>query len=131
MAVRDARSSVRDDLREKPRRCLNATLFPLRVAEQHSDAGRFRRGLSEPSRICDGEFRSRPASRAAQGSPKDRRTGGSCDPLAAGSFAGTAASAPFNFCIHSCGAPPAPALRDTASGRSFSLLTFSWPRKRK
>lgn len=39
--------------------------FPLRHAEQHSQGGGFRRGLSERS-----EFRSRQAWRAAQGIPE-------------------------------------------------------------
>ena len=51
--------------------------FPLRAAEQRSDAGGSRRALSEPSRFYrEGELRSRPAPRAAPGSPQDRRTGG-------------------------------------------------------
>ncbi len=51
--------------------------FPLRAAEQHSLAGGSRRALSEPSQFYrEGELRSRPAWRAAQGSPKDRRTRG-------------------------------------------------------
>ena len=51
--------------------------FPLRAAEQHSLDGGSRRALSEPSQFYrEGELRSRPAWRAAQGSPKDRRTRG-------------------------------------------------------
>ena len=51
--------------------------IPLRAAEQRRRAGGSRRGLSESSRaFCEGEFRSRPARRVAQGSPKGRRTGG-------------------------------------------------------
>jgi hypothetical protein len=57
-------------------RTLTITSFPLIAAERRSDAGRSRRELSEPSRNCEGEFRSRPASRAAQRCPKGRRTRG-------------------------------------------------------
>ena len=50
---------------------------PLRAAEQHSPVGGSRRALSEPSQFHrEGELRSRPTGRAAQGSPKDRRTRG-------------------------------------------------------
>ena len=57
------------------RRC--TTTIPLRAAEQRSGNWRGRRGLSESSRgYREGEFRSRPAWRAAQCRPNDRRTGG-------------------------------------------------------
>ena len=43
---------------------------PLRAAEQRRRAGGSRRGLFESSRaVREGEFRSRPARRVAQGSP--------------------------------------------------------------
>jgi AraC-like DNA-binding protein len=50
---------------------------PLCAAEQRSRVGRSRRGLSESlAQSANGEFRSRPTWRAAQGSPKGRCTGG-------------------------------------------------------
>jgi hypothetical protein len=42
------------------------------------------------------EFRSRPAGRATQGTPKGGELGGGCDSLAAGPLAGADAGAPVN-----------------------------------
>ena len=51
--------------------------LPLRAAKQHSLAGGSQPALSEPSQFYrEGELRSHPAGRAAQGSPQHRRTGG-------------------------------------------------------
>ena len=55
---------------------VNGFGLPLFAAAQRSDAGGSRRALSEPSQLYrEGELRSRPAARAAQGSPQGRRTG--------------------------------------------------------